>query len=86
MPNLGFSELLVIFMILVLVFGASRLPQLGEGLGKTIRNFKRGLSNDDGIQVAPSRDQPAADPPTKAQASDAAAKDEPAEAELVDKA
>ena len=46
MPNLGLSELIVIFMILLLVFGASRLPALGEGLGRTIRGFKKGMSDD----------------------------------------
>jgi sec-independent protein translocase protein TatA len=53
MPNLGMSELIVILMILVLVFGASRLPQLGESMGRTIRSFKRGLSNDEAIEVKP---------------------------------
>ena len=51
MPNIGMSELLVVLMILLLVFGASRLPLLGEGLGKAIRNFKRGMANDDRIVV-----------------------------------
>ena len=51
MPNLGLSELIVILMILLLVFGASRLPQLGESLGRTIRGFKRGLASDDKIAV-----------------------------------
>ena len=46
MPNLGLSELIVIFMILLLVFGASRLPALGEGLGRTIRGFKKGLDGE----------------------------------------
>lgn len=46
MPNIGLSELIVIFMILLLVFGASRLPALGEGIGRTIRGFKKGLSDD----------------------------------------
>lgn len=40
---LGMQELLVILLILVLIFGASKLPQLGRGLGEGIRNFKKGL-------------------------------------------
>jgi len=44
MPNLGFSELIVIFLIVVVLFGASRLPQLGRGLGEGISNFRRGLN------------------------------------------
>jgi len=38
--NLGVPELLVILAIIILVFGANRLPDLGRGIGKAIRNFK----------------------------------------------
>jgi sec-independent protein translocase protein TatA len=38
-------ELLVIFAIVLVIFGASRLPQLGEGLGKAIKGFKTGISD-----------------------------------------
>ena len=38
--RLGIPELLVILSIIVLIFGASRLPELGRGIGKGIRNFK----------------------------------------------
>lgn len=38
--TLGPTELIVIFLILVLIFGATKLPQLGSALGKTIRGFK----------------------------------------------
>ena len=51
MANIGFSELLVIFMILVLVFGASRLPALGETVGKTVRSFRRGVAENQDIDV-----------------------------------
>jgi sec-independent protein translocase protein TatA len=47
LPTLGVPELLVIFLILVLIFGASKLPQLGRGLGEGIRNFKSGIKNQD---------------------------------------
>jgi sec-independent protein translocase protein TatA len=40
MPSLGLPELLIILFIVILVFGASRLPELGKGIGKGIRNFK----------------------------------------------
>lgn len=43
MFGLGVSELLVILLILVVIFGATKLPQLGRGLGEGIRNFKSGL-------------------------------------------
>ncbi len=51
MANIGFSELIVIFMILVLVFGASRLPALGETVGKTVRSFRRGVAENQDIDV-----------------------------------
>jgi sec-independent protein translocase protein TatA len=46
MFGLGAQELLIIFGIVVVLFGAKRLPQLGSGVGQGIRNFKKGLSNE----------------------------------------
>jgi sec-independent protein translocase protein TatA len=43
LPTLGIPELLIIFVIIMVLFGASRLPQMGRGLGEGIRNFKKGL-------------------------------------------
>ena len=40
MGRIGIPELLVILFIVILIFGASRLPELGKGLGKGIKNFK----------------------------------------------
>ncbi|MEM7435533.1 MAG: twin-arginine translocase TatA/TatE family subunit [Myxococcota bacterium] len=57
MPNLGFGELAIVFLIVILIFGANRLPQIGEGIGKAIRNLKRGLNTDDDIDVTPSDKQ-----------------------------
>lgn len=53
MPNLGMGELMLILAICLLVFGGSRLPQIGEGIGKAIRGLKRGLNTDDDIEVTP---------------------------------
>lgn len=47
MFGLGMQELIIILLIVLIIFGASRLPQLGEGLGKAIKGFKKGLSGDD---------------------------------------
>ena len=41
--SLGVPELLIILAIVLLIFGYSRLPQLGKGLGQGIRNFRQGL-------------------------------------------
>ncbi len=41
---LGYQELLIILFILLLLFGSTRLPQLARGLGKSIREFKRGVA------------------------------------------
>ena len=46
MGGLGMSELIIILLIVVVIFGASRLPQLGKGLGEGIKNFKQSVKGD----------------------------------------
>jgi sec-independent protein translocase protein TatA len=43
MGSIGFPELAVILVIVLVIFGASRLPEIGRGLGKAISNFKTGM-------------------------------------------
>ena len=52
----GTQDLIIIGVIVVVLFGASKLPQLGSGIGQAIRNFKKGISEDDKIDVTPKKD------------------------------
>jgi sec-independent protein translocase protein TatA len=56
---LGVPELLVILLILVLLFGATRLPQIGRGLGEGIRNFKKGIGEGGDAKKREAEDKPA---------------------------
>ena len=47
MPNIGFPELIVVFLVILLLFGANRLPDIGRSLGKSIREFKKSLQGAD---------------------------------------
>uniref|UniRef100_A0A7C4VSJ6 Sec-independent protein translocase protein TatA n=1 Tax=Desulfatirhabdium butyrativorans TaxID=340467 RepID=A0A7C4VSJ6_9BACT len=46
MFGLGMSELMVILVIVLIIFGAGKLPEIGGGLGKAIRNFKEATSEE----------------------------------------
>lgn len=46
MGRIGLPELLVILAIVVIIFGGSRLPELGRGIGGAIKNFKDGMKDD----------------------------------------
>ena len=54
--NIGFSELMIILLVVLLVFGAKRLPEIGSSIGKGIREFKNSLRDT-------SEDEPRAVPP-----------------------
>lgn len=75
--GLGFGEMILIFAVLLLFFGAKRLPEVATGMGKGIRDFKRAINGmDDGsIQAAPTAQAVSAAPVVAAPAVEAA--DEP---------
>ncbi len=53
MFGLGMQELLVVLIIVLVLFGATRLPEIGKGIGQAIRNFKKATSEPDEIDVTP---------------------------------
>jgi len=55
MPHLGFQELIIILLIVLVLFGATRLPEIGRGLGQAIKNFKKGVSEPDEMNVTPKK-------------------------------
>jgi sec-independent protein translocase protein TatA len=57
MPNLGFPEILLILVVVLLLFGAKRLPEIGASFGKGIREFKRSFSEAGDAISAPPNDQ-----------------------------
>ncbi|MBX3238112.1 MAG: twin-arginine translocase TatA/TatE family subunit [Nitrospiraceae bacterium] len=67
--SLGFTELILILFIVLIIFGAGKLPQLGEGLGKAIKGFKKSVHEADAIEAEAQAQQAA----TQAQAIQAPA-------------
>ena len=49
--GIGMPELLVILVIILIIFGAGKLPEIGRGLGKGIRNFRKATSGDEEIDA-----------------------------------
>lgn len=55
MPGIG--ELLIILVIVVFIFGAKKLPQIGDGIGRAISNFKKATSEPEEIDITPKDDE-----------------------------
>ena len=53
MFGIGSTELIILLVILLLLFGSNKLPQLGAGIGQGIRNFKKAIKEPDAIDVTP---------------------------------
>ena len=75
--SMGITELVLILFIVLIIFGAGKLPQLGEGLGKAIKSFKKSVHEADAIELeaqqAQVQQQPGAPPAPDAAASAQAA-------------
>ena len=56
--SFGWMELLLILIIVLIIFGAGKIPQLGEGLGKAIKGFKKSVNEADALDVTPNPEQP----------------------------
>lgn len=54
---MGIGEILIVLVVVLLIFGANKIPQLGDALGKGIRNFRKASSGDDAIDVTPEKRQ-----------------------------
>jgi sec-independent protein translocase protein TatA len=62
--NLGFTEIAILLLILVLFFGAKRIPEIGASIGKGIKEFKRGLKDVEASEPPP----PVVPPPSSSEA------------------
>jgi sec-independent protein translocase protein TatA len=55
MFGIGFPELIIILVIVIVIFGANKLPEIGAGMGKAIKNFKKATNEPDEIDVTPGK-------------------------------
>lgn len=56
MFGFGMPEMIIILVIVLVVFGAGKLPEIGAAFGKSIRNFKRASDGKDEIDIKPKKD------------------------------
>jgi sec-independent protein translocase protein TatA len=52
---MGTWELVLVCVVVIVVFGSTKLPQLGDGLGRAIKNFKRAVTSNNEIDVSPKK-------------------------------
>lgn len=65
MFGIGIPELLIILVIVLIIFGANKLPEIGSGMGRAIKNFKKATSEPEEIDVSP-KSESKEDPEKKA--------------------
>ena len=63
--SFGWMELTLILIIVLIIFGAGKIPQLGEGLGKAIKGFKKSVAEADALDVTPNEQENGQAPPPK---------------------
>ncbi len=59
MFGIGITELIIILVIILVIFGAKKLPEIGSGVGQAIKNFKKATNEPDEIDVTPGKETPA---------------------------
>ena len=57
MFGIGMPELVIILVIILVIFGAGKLPEIGAGLGKGIKGFKKSISGEDEIDITPEKEE-----------------------------
>ncbi|MBW1713407.1 MAG: twin-arginine translocase TatA/TatE family subunit [Deltaproteobacteria bacterium] len=70
MFGIGVPELIIILVIVMIIFGAGKLPQIGEGLGKGIKNFRKATKSADEIDVTPKDEEKEEEPQGQAKADE----------------
>ena len=67
MFGIGLPELIIILVIMLVIFGAGKLPEIGAGLGKGIKGFKKAINNEDEVDITPPKEEVTGDkkPDTK---------------------
>ena len=61
MFGIGMPELIIILVIMFVIFGAGKLPEIGAGLGKGIKGFKKAINNEDEIDITPPKEEVSVD-------------------------
>ena len=59
MFGIGMTELIVVLVIILIIFGANKLPEIGSGMGRAIKNFKKATTEPEEIEVSAKQNEPA---------------------------